>query len=140
MSGLFPLRLNVTGLDQIRAVAEVVLNVRLVISNAGLALPLGFGESADIDDARREMEVNYFCPLQLMQRLAPTLAKMNPAQTCCMPLDFRLSGRKYQPTLLTSLALAMYGRIMKLNRTHFRATLRRRSFDDDGSCRVRRQR
>ena len=70
-----PLRLDVTHADQIRAVAEAVRDVRLIISNAGVALATGFAESADIDNARREMEVNYFGPLQLLQLLAPTLAK-----------------------------------------------------------------
>ena len=72
---LVPLRLDVTDADQIRAVAEAVRDVRLVISNAGVALATGFAESADVDNARREMEVNYFGPLQLIQRLAPTLAR-----------------------------------------------------------------
>jgi short-subunit dehydrogenase len=65
----------VTDADQIRAVAEAVRDVRLVISNAGVALATAFAESTDVDHARREMEVNYFGPLQLIQRLAPTLAK-----------------------------------------------------------------
>jgi hypothetical protein len=37
-------------------------------------------------------------------------------------------------------AIWLYGGIMTLNRTKLRATFRRRSFDDDGSRRVRRQR
>jgi NAD(P)-dependent dehydrogenase (short-subunit alcohol dehydrogenase family) len=72
---LVPLQLDVTDGDQIRAVAEAVWDVQLVISNAGVALATAFAESADISNARREMEVNYFGPLQLLQRLAPTLAK-----------------------------------------------------------------
>jgi short-subunit dehydrogenase involved in D-alanine esterification of teichoic acids len=32
-----------------------------------------------LDQARREMEVNYFGPLQLLQRLAPTLARKGGA-------------------------------------------------------------
>jgi short-subunit dehydrogenase len=69
------LRLDVTRAEQIRAVAAAVPDVRLVISNAGVALANGFGKSTDVENARREMEVNYFGPLQLIQQLAPTLAK-----------------------------------------------------------------
>jgi NAD(P)-dependent dehydrogenase (short-subunit alcohol dehydrogenase family) len=69
------LQLDVTQPNQISAVAEAIGDVQLVISNAGVALASGFARSNDVDDARREMEVNYFGPLQLIQQLAPTLAK-----------------------------------------------------------------
>ena len=41
---------------------------------------------------------------------------------------------------LTSPTVRLYGGVMIFNRTIRRATFRRRSFDDDGSRRVRRQR
>jgi hypothetical protein len=40
----------------------------------------------------------------------------------------------------TSPAVPLYGRVMKFTRTKLSATYRRRSFDDRGSRRVRRQR
>ena len=49
--------------------------MRLLINNAGVAIATGFATSADVDNARQEMEVNYFGPLQLIGQLAPTLAK-----------------------------------------------------------------
>jgi NAD(P)-dependent dehydrogenase (short-subunit alcohol dehydrogenase family) len=70
-----PLRLDVTDVEQIRAAAEAASDVELVFSNAGVALGRGMADSALVDQARREMEVNYFGPLQLLHRLAPTLAK-----------------------------------------------------------------
>jgi NAD(P)-dependent dehydrogenase (short-subunit alcohol dehydrogenase family) len=70
-----PLRLDMTDADQIRAAADAAPDVELVFNNAGVLLGGGLAESTTLDQARREMEVNYFGPLQLLQRLAPTLAR-----------------------------------------------------------------
>ena len=64
-----------TDADQIRAAGEAASDVELVFNNAGVALATGIADSDVLDQARREMEVNYFGPLQLLQRLAPTLAR-----------------------------------------------------------------
>jgi len=72
---LIPVRLDVTDVDQIRAAVEAASDVELVFNNAGVSLARGITESTVLDQARREMEVNYFGPLQLLQRLAPTLAR-----------------------------------------------------------------
>jgi len=65
----------VSNAEQIRAAAEAASDVEIVFNNAGVALARGIADSAVVDQARREMEVNYFGPLQLLQCLAPTLAK-----------------------------------------------------------------
>jgi NAD(P)-dependent dehydrogenase (short-subunit alcohol dehydrogenase family) len=70
-----PLRLDVTDAEQIRAAAEAASDVELVFNNAGVVLGSGIADSTVLDQARREMEVNYFGPLQLLHRLAPTLAR-----------------------------------------------------------------
>jgi NAD(P)-dependent dehydrogenase (short-subunit alcohol dehydrogenase family) len=72
---VIPLRLDVTDADQIRAAGEAAPDVELVFNNAGVALATGIAGSTVLDQARREMEVNYFGPLQLLHRLAPTLAR-----------------------------------------------------------------
>src|SRR5713101_10844 len=72
---LVSLRLDVTDADQIRAAGEAASDVELVFNNAGVALATGIADSTVLGQARREMEVNYFGPLQLLQRLAPTLAR-----------------------------------------------------------------
>ena len=72
---LVSLLLDVTDVDQIRATGEMASDVELVFSNAGVALANGIVNSTVLDQARREMEVNYFGPLQLFHRLAPTLAR-----------------------------------------------------------------
>lgn len=69
------LRLDVSDADQIRAAGEAALDVELVFNNAGVALARGIADSTVLGQARREMEVNYFGPLQLLQRLAPALAR-----------------------------------------------------------------
>ncbi len=69
------LRLDVTDADQIRAAAETAPDVELVFNNAGVALAGGIADAGALEDARREMEVNYFGPLQLLQRLAPSLRR-----------------------------------------------------------------
>jgi NAD(P)-dependent dehydrogenase (short-subunit alcohol dehydrogenase family) len=72
---LVPLRLDVTDVDQIRVVGELASDVQLVFNNAGVLLAGGITASTVFDQARREMEVNYFGPLQLLNHLAPTLAR-----------------------------------------------------------------
>jgi NAD(P)-dependent dehydrogenase (short-subunit alcohol dehydrogenase family) len=70
-----PLRLDVTDGEQIRAAGEAAPDVELVFNNAGVVLGSGITDSTVLDQARREMEVNYFGPLQLLHHLAPTLAR-----------------------------------------------------------------
>jgi NAD(P)-dependent dehydrogenase (short-subunit alcohol dehydrogenase family) len=69
------LQLDVTDVEQIRAAGDAASDVELVFSNAGVALARGIADIALVDQARREMEVNYFGPLQLLHRLAPALAR-----------------------------------------------------------------
>lgn len=76
---LVPLRLDVTDANQIRAAVDAASDVQLVFSNAGVALGRSLADATLLDHARREMEVNYFGPLQLLQRLAPVLASTGGA-------------------------------------------------------------
>lgn len=68
-------RLDVTDVEQVRAAARAASDVELVFNNAGVALATGIADSTVLEQARREMEVNYFGPLQLVHHLAPTLAR-----------------------------------------------------------------
>ena len=72
---LVVLALDVTDAEQIRMVGEAAPDVELVFNNAGVSLATGIADASVVGHARREMEVNYFGPLQLLQRLAPTLAR-----------------------------------------------------------------
>jgi NAD(P)-dependent dehydrogenase (short-subunit alcohol dehydrogenase family) len=71
---LVALRLDVTDADQIRAAAEAAPDVDLVFNNAGVLLGYGIADAMVLGHARREMEVSYFGPLQLLQCMAPILA------------------------------------------------------------------
>ena len=62
-----PLPLDVTDPDAVRAAAAMAPDVELVFSNAGVQLAIGLEGDAIVDQARREMEVNYLGPLRLLQ-------------------------------------------------------------------------
>ena len=72
---LVPLRLDVTDADQIRAAADAASGRRTRLQQRRRGAGQRNRGSTVVDQARREMEVNYFGPLQLLQRLAPTLAR-----------------------------------------------------------------
>ena len=71
---LVPLPLDVTDPDQVAAAASVASDVTLLINNAGYAAFEGAIAATDMDDARREMEVNYFGTLAMTRAFAPQLA------------------------------------------------------------------
>jgi NAD(P)-dependent dehydrogenase (short-subunit alcohol dehydrogenase family) len=73
-SRVVPLPLDVTRTDQIAEIAQQAPDVELLFSNAGVATATELTSEAVVDGARREMEVNYFGPLLLLQRFADTLA------------------------------------------------------------------
>jgi NAD(P)-dependent dehydrogenase (short-subunit alcohol dehydrogenase family) len=98
------LRLDVTDLDQIRAAGEVASDVELVFNNAGLSVGTGIADATSLDQARREMEVNYFGPLQVLQRLAPTLAKNGGGAVINVGSAAGLSNVPFFPTYSASKA------------------------------------
>ena len=101
---LVALRLDVTDADQIRAAAEAASDVDLVFNNAGLALPGGIADEAALDRARREMEVNYFGPLQLLRRLAPALARNGGGAVVNVDSTAGLTNVPFIPTYSASKA------------------------------------
>lgn len=72
---LVALPLDVTDQDQVDAAAKVASDVTLLINNAGYAAFEGSISAPSMDDARREMDVNYFGTLALARAFAPVLAK-----------------------------------------------------------------
>jgi NADP-dependent 3-hydroxy acid dehydrogenase YdfG len=72
---LVPLPLDITDPDQVAAAASIANDVTLLVNNAGFAAFEGAISAPDMDDARREMEVNYFGTLSLTRAFAPVLAK-----------------------------------------------------------------
>lgn len=71
--GVIPVRLDVSDPEQVAAAAAELTDVDLVINNAGVGA-LGTPLTADIDEARRLMEVNYLGLLRMSQAFAPQLA------------------------------------------------------------------
>jgi NAD(P)-dependent dehydrogenase (short-subunit alcohol dehydrogenase family) len=71
---LVPLRLDVTDADDIARAAAEAGDVDILINNAGIA---GGGDlfTADFDEARRIMEVNYFGTWAVSRAFAPILAR-----------------------------------------------------------------
>ena len=70
-----PLRLDVTDVEQVDAAVAAANDLRLLINNAGVALGFNLMGDEIHDQARAEMEVNYFAPLRMIQRFAPTLGR-----------------------------------------------------------------
>lgn len=74
---LVPMPLDVTDPDQVAAAALIASDVTLLINNAGYAAFEGALSASDTDNARREMDVNYFGTLALTRAFAPVIAKAN---------------------------------------------------------------
>lgn len=71
---LVPLTLDLTKPGQIANAAQAVPDITLLINNAGVAAYTGALSARDANNARAEMEVNYFGPLVLAQALRHTPA------------------------------------------------------------------
>ncbi len=71
-----PLRLDVTDRGQVESAAALAGDVRLLINNAGLALPVPSEIDTEklLESGRKEMEVNLFGTLSVTRAFAPILA------------------------------------------------------------------
>jgi NAD(P)-dependent dehydrogenase (short-subunit alcohol dehydrogenase family) len=101
---LVKLRLDVTDPAQIRAVREAAPDLTLVFNNAGVALATGLAGPTALSEARREMEVNYFGPLQVLQLLAPTLARNGGGAVVSIGSAAGLTNLPFLPTYSASKA------------------------------------
>jgi NAD(P)-dependent dehydrogenase (short-subunit alcohol dehydrogenase family) len=70
---LVPVRLDVTDTARVRAVAAELTDVDLLVNNAGTGFPAP-PLSADLDDARHELELNYLALVATTKAFAPVLA------------------------------------------------------------------
>jgi NAD(P)-dependent dehydrogenase (short-subunit alcohol dehydrogenase family) len=73
------LRLDITDPDQVAEVARQATDVDLLFNNAGAVQPADLTDAGIVDVARREMEVNYFGALRMLQSFADTLAQRGGA-------------------------------------------------------------
>ncbi len=74
-AGVQPIRLDVTKPEEIAAAARDCGDVNLLINNAGISLGTGFLADNGLENARAEIEANYFGPLALSRAFAPLLAR-----------------------------------------------------------------
>ncbi len=70
---LIPLQLDVTNPEHIRAAAETAKDVTILVNNAGVLFMSSLQDAQTPENAHKEMEVNYFGPLALIQAFAPIL-------------------------------------------------------------------
>ena len=69
-----PVALDVTDDASVRAAAQRLADVNMVVNNAGVLHGARLIAAADLSAARREMEVNYFGLLRMCRAVAPLLA------------------------------------------------------------------
>lgn len=69
-----PIELDVTNAEQVARAAELASDVTLLINNAGVATFTGALSADNLDNARREMDVNYFGMLGMAQAFRNTPA------------------------------------------------------------------
>lgn len=74
-AGIVPVKLDVTNEADVAAAASACADVTLLVNNAGLAAFTPLLEAASMDNARREMETNYFGVLAVCRAFAPVLAR-----------------------------------------------------------------
>ncbi|MDR7145027.1 SDR family NAD(P)-dependent oxidoreductase [Rhizobium sp. BE258] len=72
---LVPIQLDVTDIASVSNARETAVDVNLVINNAGFSGETGALSGNDSALARREMDVNYFGPLNVSRAFAPTLGR-----------------------------------------------------------------
>lgn len=73
LPGVVPLRLDVTSAADVAAAARSLVDVNLLINNAGI-IERGSLLGGDLAALRREMETNFFGTLAMSQSFAPVLA------------------------------------------------------------------
>jgi NAD(P)-dependent dehydrogenase (short-subunit alcohol dehydrogenase family) len=72
---VIPIALDITDDVSVQEAAARLIDVDLVVNNAGVALGARLIAAADLSAARQEMEVNYFGLLRMCRAFAPVLAR-----------------------------------------------------------------
>src|SRR5689334_15614823 len=71
--GVTPIQLDITDPDRVAQVAQECPDVSLLVNNAGTLKYSTFLDAPDLDNARAEMETNYFGTLRMCRAFAPVL-------------------------------------------------------------------
>jgi len=72
---VIPIALDITNDVSVQEAAARLIDIDLVVNNAGVALGARLIAAADLSAARQEMEVNYFGLLRMCRAFAPVLAR-----------------------------------------------------------------
>ena len=72
--GVLPVALDITDGEQVARVAAQCADVSLLVNNAGVMRASTFIDAPSLDNARLEMETNYFGTLSMCRAFAPVLA------------------------------------------------------------------
>ncbi len=72
--GVVPVALDVTDAASVAAAAALCTDATIVVNNAGIANFGGFFVDDSVEQARRQMDVNFFGPLLVARAFAPVLA------------------------------------------------------------------
>jgi NAD(P)-dependent dehydrogenase (short-subunit alcohol dehydrogenase family) len=75
LPGVVPIALDVTDAAAVRRAVEAAGDVTILVNNAGISLGGGLLQEDSVDRARRELETNFYGPLNLASGFAPVLAK-----------------------------------------------------------------
>lgn len=70
---LVPLKFDVTNAADIENAAKNAADTTILVNNAGILFFDDFSSADLLDNARKQMEVNYFGPLAITQKFAPIL-------------------------------------------------------------------
>lgn len=73
LEGVTPLQLDVTSAADVAAAAQAIPDLTLLINNAGIFIGDGVTAEGSLDNARKQLETNFFGPMALSQAFAPVL-------------------------------------------------------------------
>lgn len=74
-----PVIVDTTRPEQVAQAARDASDITVLVNNAGVLHYASFLNAPDLDQARHEMEVNYFGPLAMARAFAPALARSHGA-------------------------------------------------------------
>lgn len=74
IEGVIPLAVDVTDAASVAAAAEAAGDVTLLVNNAGITTDTNIF-TGDLDDARREMDTNYFGTLSVVRAFTPVIER-----------------------------------------------------------------
>ncbi|MEY4463161.1 MAG: hypothetical protein RLZZ81_132 [Pseudomonadota bacterium] len=120
---IVPVELDVTNLEQIQKIVQIANDTQILINNSGTVGFTGCIHNYDEKIARREMEVNYFAPLHLINAFSKNLIKNN---NCAIVNIISIGGLYPSPVHITYSAskAALYSltqaiRIEMMMHSHF---------------------